>query len=449
MDDVNRSGYLFSNHDLLILILPLVIEQLLAIAVGAADTIMIATVGESAVSAVSLVDSVNILLINIFAALATGGAVVCGQLLGKRQLKRACIAADQLILFTTGTSVIITALLYIFKNQILTVLFGQIEPDVMNRANTYLMITGASIPFIALYNSGAALFRTMGNSKISMLTSLIMNGINIVGNAILIYGLHFDVEGAAIPTLVSRMIAAVVIYILIRNQSASVHVSTLPVLKPNFRFIKKILNIGIPNGLENSMFQLGKLLVLSLVSTFGTASIAANAVGNNIAVFQSLFGIATNLAITTVASRCVGAGDYKQVRFYTRKLLTIAIGFMLLVNAAIFFLLPLILRLYSLSPEAYEYARKILILHGSMCVFVWPLSFCIPNTLRAANDVKFTMIVAIASMWIFRIGFSYLLGGYLRLGIFGVWIAMIIDWVVRAILFVARYRGHKWEAHEI
>ena len=449
MQDIDRKGYLFSNSDLVKLILPLVVEQLLAITVGMADTIMIAAVGESAVSAVSLVDSVNILLINIFAALATGGAVVCGQFLGKRQQKRACLAADQLVLFTTGAAILVMVIVYLSKSWILSTVFGKIDADVMEQANTYIMIVTASIPFIALYNSGAALFRTMGNSKISMLTSLIMNGINIIGNAIMIYWLKMGVAGAAIPTLVSRVIAAAVIYLLIRNPKLLLHTSTPVVLKPEFLFIKKILYIGIPNGLENSMFQLGKILVLSLVSSFGTASIAANAVGNNVATFQCLPGIAVGLALITVISRCVGAGDYTQARYYNRKLISVAYGCMILMNILIFFMLPMILRAYHLSDITYEYARQILIYHGSMCVLIWPMSFSIANTLRAANDVKYTMVISIASMWIFRIGLSYLMGEYFHMGLSGVWVARTVDWAVRAILFTARYRGKKWEAHTI
>ena len=449
MNDINRKGYLFSNNDLVKLIIPLVIEQFLAITVGLADTIMIAEVGESAVSAVSLVDTVNILIVNIFTALATGGAVVCGQYIGKRERENACRAADQLVLFTVAASIVVMAAVYLLKDWILGTVFGKIEPDVMSGANTYILIVSASIPFIALYNSGAALFRTMGNSSISMITSLVMNGINIAGNAVMIYGMKLGVAGAAIPTLVSRIVAALVVYFLMRRKKYMVHVSRRPVLKPNSELIKKILYIGVPNGLENSMFQLGKILVLSLVSTFGTASIAANAVANNIAVFQTLPGIAVGVALITVISRCIGAGDYKQARFYTRKLIGVSYIFILLMDILIYIILPALLRAYKLSDETYSYADRIILYHGFMAVLIWPLAFSLANTLRAANDVKFTMIAAIASMWIFRIGFSYLLADYFGLGVFGVWVAMTIDWVGRAAAFVYRYVGHKWERHKI
>ncbi len=274
-------GYLFDNQSLKALIVPLVIEQILSIAVGAADTMMVSSAGEAAVSAVSLVDNVFVLLINLFAALATGGAVISGQYLGRRRPDVAQKAAEQLILFTAVFSVLIMALTYFFRSFILNVVFGKIEADVMSGCTTYLMIVAASIPFIALYNTGAALFRAMGDSRTAMFTALFMNGINLVGNSILIFGLKMGVAGAAIPTLISRIAAAILILALLRNPKKIIHVSIPFPLRFDFPLLKKILGIGIPNGLENSMFQLGKILVLSMVSGFGTASIEANAVSNS------------------------------------------------------------------------------------------------------------------------------------------------------------------------
>lgn len=449
MKSADKTNYLFSQRDLVALIVPLIVEQFLAVAVGMADTIMVAAAGESAVSSVSLVDTINVLLINIFSALATGGAVVCGQFIGKKERENACAAADQLMLFTVVFSLAVMILIYILKGWILTTVFGKIEPDVMAGANTYIMIVTASIPFIAIYNSGAALFRTMGNSNISMITSFLMNGINIVGNAIMIYGMKLGVVGAAVPTLVSRIVAAAVIYILALNPKFIISLSKRPTFRPDFRYVRKILYIGVPNGLEGSMFQLGKIMVLSLVSTFGTSAIAANAVANNIATFQTLPGIAVGLALVTVVSRCVGASDYKQARYYTRRLIAAAYIGIIIMNIAIYLLLPTFLRGYNLSPETYSSAHKILLYHGLMSMIIWPLAFSLGNTMRAANDVKFTMISAILSMWIFRIFFSYVIGKYMGLGVFGVWVAMTIDWAVRAVCFVCRYLGHKWELHKI
>ena len=214
---IDRCNYLFSNKMLLTLIIPLVFEQLLSVLVGMADSIMIASVGEAAVSGVSLVDQIMILLINMFAALATGGVVVAGQYLGQKKQEQACRSATQLVWFITICAIVITLLVYAGKYMILHGIFGEIEPDVMRHANIYLLIVTASIPFMALYNGGAAIFRAMGNSRIPMQVSIIMNIINIGGNAILIYGFHRGTEGVAIPTLVSRMAAAVIIITLLQE----------------------------------------------------------------------------------------------------------------------------------------------------------------------------------------------------------------------------------------
>ncbi|MEG0107303.1 MAG: MATE family efflux transporter, partial [Lachnospiraceae bacterium] len=264
-----KKKYLFDNKALAALMIPLIIEQALAVLVGMADSIMVASVGESAVSGVSLVDNIMVLLINIFAALATGGAVVVGQYLGQQRREKACKASSQLVWFITIVAVVITMIVYIGKDFILHGVFGKIDSDVMGYAKTYLLIVTASIPFIALYNGGAAIFRAMGNSKISMQISIIMNIINVVGNAILIYGFHWGTEGVAIPTLVSRIVAALLITIFLCDQSRTLHIEKSFRYHFDWGMVKKILYIGVPNGMENSMFQLGKILVLSLISSFG------------------------------------------------------------------------------------------------------------------------------------------------------------------------------------
>ena len=445
METSKKNPLPFSNKDLTALILPLVVEQFLAVLVGLIDSIMVASVNEAAMSAVSLVDTINVLLINIFAALATGGAVVSGQYIGQKRKEEASKAGEQLMVFIFIIALAIMALVYVGKHFILHTIFGQITEEVSAYADTYLMIVTASIPFIALYNAGAALFRAMGDSKVSMLTSLLMNGINIAGNAVLIYGLHFKVEGVAIPTLISRMVAAVVITVLLCNQKLVIHIS-MP-----FRYhfdknkVKKILYIGIPNGIENSMFQLGKIVLLSLVSTFGTASIAANAVSNIIAGFAILPGMAIGLALITVVSQCVGAKDYEQAHFYTKKLMCMALGAMVVTNVLIALALGPLLSVYHLSGETEHMARQILIMHSICACFIWAFSFTLPNTLRAASDVKFAMVVSVGSMWICRIVFGIILGKYAGFGVLGVWMAMIMDWCVRSLFFIIRYKSGKWE----
>lgn len=441
----DRSHYLFSNRELANLIGPLVIEQLLAVFVGMADSIMVANVGEAAVSGVSLVDNIMILIINIFAALATGGAVVAGQYIGRKDEKSACKAATQLVWFVSLSAVAIMILVYFGKDIILNQVFGHITAEVKGHADIYLLIVTASIPFIALYNGGAAIFRAMGNSQVSMRVSLLMNAINVTGNAILVFGLRIGTAGVAIPTLISRMIAAIVITVLLCNQTRILHIERTLKIRFDGRMIRKILAIGVPNGLENSMFQLGKILVLSLVSTFGTYAIAANAVSNAIALFQILPGMAISLAITTVISQCVGANDYEQVHYYLKKLLAIIYVAMVGTVALIFLALPLILKAYNLSDQTAAAATNIIHFHGISAMIIWPLSFALPAAYRAAGDAKACMYTSIVSMWIFRIGFSYLVGKYMGLGVFGVWVAMVIDWVVRAICFIIRYFNGKWK----
>jgi putative MATE family efflux protein len=441
----DRSYYLFSNRELANLIGPLVIEQLLAVFVGMADSIMVANVGEAAVSGVSLVDNIMILIINIFAALATGGAVVAGQYIGRKDEKSACKAATQLVWFVSLSAVAIMILVYFGKDIILNQVFGHITAEVKGHADIYLLIVTASIPFIALYNGGAAIFRAMGNSQVSMRVSLLMNAINVTGNAILVFGLRIGTAGVAIPTLISRMVAAIVITVLLCNQTRILHIERTLKIRFDGRMIRKILAIGVPNGLENSMFQLGKILVLSLVSTFGTYAIAANAVSNAIALFQILPGMAISLAITTVISQCVGANDYEQVHYYLKKLLAIIYVAMVGTVALIFLALPLILKAYNLSDQTAAAATNIIHFHGISAMIIWPLSFALPAAYRAAGDAKACMYTSIVSMWIFRIGFSYLVGKYMGLGVFGVWVAMVIDWVVRAICFIIRYFNGKWK----
>lgn len=426
----------------------MIVEQLLAVLVGLADTIMVAVVGESAVASVSLVDNINILLIGLFMALATGGAVVAGQFLGHGDERKAVRASEQLMLFMTVFSILIMLIVYLGKWFILHIVFGQIEPDVMAYANTYLMIVTASIPFIAIYNAGAAVFRVQGNSAVSMKVSILMNGINVAGNAIFVLGLHSGVEGVAIPTLVSRIVAAVVMTVLLFNQDLTLHLSKTMQIRFDWSMIRRILRIGIPNGVENSMFQLGKLVLLSLISTFGTVAITANAVSNTVAAFAILPGQAIGMGLVTVVSQCVGAGDYEQVQFYTKKLMKYAIGAMAVTNLLVIAAIPLITRAYQLSPETTVITRQILILHSICAIVIWTFSFTLPNALRAANDVTFTMIVSLLSMWFCRIVMGIVFGSYLGLGVIGVWIAMILDWCVRSIFFLIRYHKGKWKKRE-
>ena len=438
---------MFTNRQLVALMWPLLLEQLLAITVGLADSLMVATVGDAAISAVSLVDSISNLMIYIFSAMATGGAAVAGQYIGQRQKEDACNAGQQLIALLGAVSIFFVALLYLFRTQILTVMFGHIEPDVMAATNTYYLYVMASIPGIALYNGGAALFRTMGHSDVSLKVSLLMNSINVIGNAVLIFGFGMDVAGVAIPTLVSRTVAAVVILSLLFNRDLMLHLSDIRGFHLNMRLMKNIFYIGVPSGVENGMFQLGRLVLFSLISTFGTASMVANAIGNTIANFNCFAGQAINLGLAAVVSQCVGAGEFDQARAYMKKIVKWTYGIMAVVNLGIMALLPFIMRVYNVSPEAEKLAVTVSLIHGISSIFLWIPAFTIPSFLRAAGDAQFTMLASMTTMWLVRVLLAYVLGRYLGYGVVGVWFAhAILDWLVRGAVFILRYRSGKWES---
>lgn len=420
------------------------LEQVLSITVGLADTIMVSSVGEAAVSGVSLVDMLNVLIINIFSALATGGAVVVAQLLGARDRKRACDASRQLYLVVIAISLGMAVLVMLLRTPLLLLLFGSIEDDVMDSALTYLTVSVFSYPVLAVYNAGAALFRAQGNSRISMLIAGLINIINLIGNSVLIFVLDWGVAGAALSSVFSRGVAAVVITVLLLHPGHTVTLRTGTRFRPDFSLIRRILQIGVPNGLENSLFQLGRILVVSIIALFGTTQIAANAVANNLDAVAVIPGQAMSLAMITVIGQCIGAGDTAQARYMAKKLLKITY----IINGACCLLTmaatPLVLRIYSLSPEALSLGMTLIFIHNGCAALIWPASFTLPNVLRAANDVRYPMICSVASMMLLRLASGYVLAVMFGLGAIGIWIAMVGDWLCRTICFALRFHGTRW-----
>lgn len=438
---------LFSADALRRLIIPLVVEQFLAMTIGMADTIMVTSVGEHAVSGVSLVDNISTLLINVFSALATGGAVVAAQYLGSRDEQNACSAAKQLFYAIGALSAATMAVCLLFREPILRLVFGRLDDNVMEAAMTYFLLTAISYPLLAIYNAGAALFRAMGNSKVSMLASLLMNIVNIGLNAILIYGAGIGVAGAGFGTLFSRLAGAVLMTWLICQSGHRIHIDHLLHFEFRGQLVKKILRIGVPNGLENGMFQIGKLLVLGLVTPLGTSATAANAIANSVAGVVNVPGNAISLSLITVVGQCMGAGDSKQAVRYTRKLMIIVYLAMGSLSVLLFFCAAPVVGLFGLTPGAAVMAIQVLRWCAVFDLIFWPMSFTLPNALRASGDAKFTMIVSMCSMWIFRIGFSYLLVP--QIGLLGVWVAMFIDWIVRAVVFLIRFLSGRWKTKTV
>ena len=440
---------LFTNRQLLTLLWPLVIEQALEILVGMADTVMVSSVGEAAISGVSLVDMINQLIITLFGALATGGAVVTSQYLGAKRQGDAAKSAGQLVGLSALLGVSVAAFCLLTRTAQLRLFFGTITDDVMEACLVYFTITSLSFPFLALYNAGAAIFRSTGNSAVSMKVSVIVNAINFFGNAFCVFVLKMGVAGVAVPTLISRAVGAVIILALAAKPEYILHITLRTVTHLERSTAKNILYIGIPSAFENSLFQLGRVLVVSMISLFGTVHISANAVANNLDAIGCIVGNAMGLAMITVIGRCVGAQDFEQVKYYTKKLLLwdyIAQG---AVNVTVILLLNQILSLYTLTPETRALSWTLVMIHDGCGILLWPAAFALPNALRAANDVRFTMMASVVSMIVFRMGLSWILCVKMGLGAVGVWYAMVVDWICLIICFVTRFVTGTWKKNAL
>lgn len=431
----------FSDKALWTLILPLIVEQFLGTLMGIADTVMVSSQGDAAVSGVSLVDMIFVLFFNIFSALATGGAVVASRAIGEENHEKARRSASCLLVICLVASLGLMAIVYVLDTRLLRLLFGSIENDVMSAAEIYMHTTLVSFPMVALYSAAAALFRAEGNSKISMITQTAVNVFNIAGNALFIFVFKWGVFGAALATLLGRALSCVYLLVKLADKKNTIFVDYRKMFTDcgERGLYKNILSIGLPGSLESGTFQLGRILVLSIISTFGTAQITANAVANNIDSFGVMVGFAFSFAIVTVVGQCVGAGDWRAVKYYTAKLLRLSILSEAVFNVILFACLPLLLSLYKVTPESRSLAVILICIHNICAVVLWTHSFVLPGAMKAIGDAKFVMVTAVLSMFIFRVGMSYILGIKLGMGAIGVWISMIVDWIARITCFRTRW----------
>ncbi len=444
MEDVSKKP-MFTRKMIVALIVPLILEQILNVFVGMADSLMVSSVGEAAVSGISLVDSVNFLLIQLFAALATGGAVICSQYIGKGEPDSAGKAAKQLLYFSVLFAAILGVIAIVFNRPLLQLIFGQVEDSVMQNAVTYFWLSALSYPFLALYNAGAALFRSMNKSRVTLYISLMVNIINIIGNAILIYGFKMGVAGAATATLFARAAGGIVVFTLLCKPKQTIHISSPMQYRPDGRMLGRILKIGIPTGMENSLFQLGKLMLSHLVATFGTAAISANAISNTLVSLSNIPGSAIGLGLVTIVGQCMGARETKQAVQYTKKMLLLTFVLMNTMNVIMYVGAGWLAGLYNLSEEATSTAVELIRSFALFAAVFWPLSFTIPNALRAAGDAKFTMVTSVSSMFAFRVGLAYLLAYTTDIGVMCVWLGMYADWIVRGLVYVTRFLRGKWK----
>lgn len=440
---------MFSNQSLRRLLIPIMLEQLLTSLVGTVDTMMVSNVGSAAVSGVSLVDSINKLILFLFTALATGGAVVCAQYLGRRDRENSSRAARQVLLSAMVLGVVVGAFCFFFRKGMLHLIFGTVEADVMQAAETYLMITAFTYPFIAVFNASAAIFRSSGNTRLPMVISVCSNILNVIGNAVLMFVFDMGVAGAAIATLISFIVAAVVILIFQRKPGQQIEVGKLTDLRPDWKVILLVLSIGLPTGIENAMFQFGKLMVQSTVSTLGTTAIAANAIITVLEYMGSMPSTAIGTGMMTVVGQCIGAGKLDEAKANIKKLTLWGAVVLLVVNWTIFALTAPVTKLTGLSGEEAELTIHIMLVISIVKPFLWPLSFLPINGMRAAGDVRFGMVASTVSIWICRVGLTTVLCRFMGVGLIGVWIGFFVDWIVRSITFTLRYRSGKWTQHKV
>lgn len=439
----------FSNAELRSLILPIIVEQFLALLVGIADTLMVSHVGEAAVSGVSLINQLNNVFIMVFTALASGGAVVASQYIGSRDTEKGTLAASQLVMITGLISVLMMGILLVFGCQFFDLLFGRVETDVLDAGLTYLRISAYSFFFLAVYNACAGLFRSMGKTKILMQVSIVMNAINVIGNMVGVFVLHAGVAGVAYPSLISRVFAAVAMMVLLSNRNNPLTIRTRQIFSWESEMIRRIFHIAIPNSIENGLFQIAKVALSSIVAMFGTVQIAANGVAQSFWSMAALFCIAMGPAFITVIGQYMGAGDAEGAEYYMKKILRITYIGGFLWNLTFFMITPLILRLYSLSTEAVRLVMIMVVLHNIFNALLCPVGFSVSNGMRAAGDVKFTMYASIFATVVCRTGFSVLFGVALHLGVIGVTMAMVCDWTIKAFLILMRWRSGKWKTFKV
>ena len=441
--------HMFTNRMIRNLLVPVVLEQILNSIMGTADTMMVSNVGSAALSAVSLVDSINVLLIQAFSALAAGGAIVCAQYIGQRNYEKANMSARQVLFIITAISVVVSAVCLIFQKPLLRLIFGAVDADVMRASEIYFFFTALSFPFIAAYDSAASIFRAQENTKGPMTISMLSNIMNIGGNAVLIWVFHLGVAGAAISTLVSRIFCAVVVLWQLRKDRQPVVVKDYLKIRPDWSMIGRILGLGIPSGIENSMFQLGKLAIQSTVSTLGTAAIAAQAMTNILENLNGIAAIGVGVGLMTIVGQCLGAGRKDEAVYYIKKLCVIAEAVIIVSCLSVYALVRPVTILGGMESTSAEMCIHMMTWITIVKPVVWTMAFVPGYGLRAAGDVKFSMITSCCTMWACRFCLCVFLIRVLGFGPMGVWIGMFADWTVRGIIFTWRFHSRKWLEHKV
>lgn len=441
---IDYGNLLFPRRALWMLLIPLIIEQMLNSLMGMVDTLMVSRVGAEAISAVSLVDSINNLVLQVFAAMAAGAAIICSQYLGRKDEKGCNDAAKQIVLTVVVISSVIMIIGVGFRKPLLHLIFGSVEEAVMTNAQIYFLITALSYPFIALFQAGAAFYRACGNSKFTMKTALIANVANIVGNTLFIFVLQMGAAGAAVSTLISRALCAFVVFYALRKPGYAIQLKNYFSIRPDLNLIVKILAIGVPSGIENGMFQFGKLAIQSTVSSLGTVAIAAQAMT---IIFENVNGMAAvgiGIGLMTVVGQSIGAGRQEEAKYYIVKLAGYAEIAMIISCILVYIAAQPVTVLAGMSEESTALCMQMILAITIVKPLLWVPSFTPPNGLRAAGDVRFSMITATLTMWLCRVALSIFLMRVVKTGPIGVWYGMFADWGVRGVIFTIRFVRGKW-----
>lgn len=441
---MNKGEHLFSNRKLFLLLIPIIAEQFLNSLMGMADSMMVSNVGAAALSGVSLVDSINNLVVQAFNAMATGGVIICSTYIGQKDIKRANDAARQVLLVSAFISFALMLICLIFRKGLLSLIFGSIDADVMEAANIYFLLTILSYPGISLAAAGSAIFRAQANTRLPMNVAIVSNILNVAGNAIMIWGFGLGVYGAALATLFSRLFSAIVLLTLLRKEGRQISIKSYHKIRPDFPKIKSILAMGIPNGIENSMFQFGKLAIQSSVSLLGTAAIAAQSMTNIFENVNGVAGIGVGIGLMTIVGQCLGAGRKDEAVYYTKKMILWGYIAILLSCLFTYAIARPVTVLAGMQPES---ARLCIYMLGWITIakpLLWAPSFVTPYAMRAAGDVKFSMLVATLTMWLCRVTLATFLIRVMGFGAMGVWIGMFADWFIRGIIFTIRFKKGKW-----
>lgn len=440
---------MFTRRQIVALLIPLMLEQVLSGLMGIADTMMVTSVGETAISAVSSVDSINTLVLNLLAALSAGGVIACSQYLGRKQVQQANNAARQVMLVSVGLSVVLMLVCLLLRGPLLSLIFGTVEAAVMEQARAYFLITAISYPFMAAQQTASAAFRAGGRSAPPMIVAAVSNAVNVAGNAVLIYGYDLGVVGAAWATTASRVLSAVVLMTLLRDQKLPISIRNYRTIRFDAALTGMVLRVGVPAGVENSMFQLGKLVVQSTVSTLGTTAMAAQAMAHMLDLVECMPSQAIGIGLLTVAGQCIGAGRVDEAKRYTKQFCVISEVTLLVMSVLVLGVTPFVTRVAGMTAESAKLTFELLTIISVMKCLIWVLAFTLPNGMRAAGDVRFSASVSALSMWIFRVCGSWVLCRGLGVGLIGIWIAWFSDWACRLVIYVWRYRSGKWLTKQV